>query len=156
MAHSVLREPSDNQLASQLQAPQAFSDNPNNSNNSNLQLGTRLVVSVFHNVHILRQALTLLSKGSNTAAKPMFGQPAQSTTQPTTGFGIFGNQQPQQPQQQQPQQQQTGNLFGNTGGSIFGQPQPQQQQPQQPQQTGCRLYFCGPTSSLMTIITNSI
>jgi nuclear pore complex protein Nup98-Nup96 len=92
----------------------------------------------------------VLLKGANAAAKPIFGQPAQSTAQTATGFGgMFGTQQQQQqPQQQQAQQPQTGNLFGNTGGSMFGQPQQQQQQQQQqPLQTGCRSHFsCDPTN----------
>jgi nuclear pore complex protein Nup98-Nup96 len=66
---------------------------------------------------------------NNNAAKPsIFGQPAQPTTQPTTGFGQFGQQQNQQ-QGQQPAA--GGGLFG---GGIFGQNNQQQQTQQQPNQ----------------------
>jgi nuclear pore complex protein Nup98-Nup96 len=65
----------------------------------------------------------------------IFGQPAQATTQPTTGFGVFGGQQ-QQNQQGQPNQQPTGGLFGGGSGGLFGQTNNQQQQGQQPNQGG--------------------
>jgi hypothetical protein len=60
VAHSVLQEPSDSQLASLLQELQVSLVNPSSSNNNNnLHLGARLVVSVFHNAHVLRPSLTL-------------------------------------------------------------------------------------------------
>ena len=81
-------------------------------------LGHRLILILFH------------YSGGSGANKSIFG--GQTSNQPTTGFGSFGNTQPQT--QQQPPQQTS--LFG--GGGLFGgTTQPQSQNTQQPAPTSC-------------------
>lgn len=76
------------------------------------------------------QSILFHYSGGSGTNKSIFG--GQTNPQPTTGFGSFGNTQPQT--QQQPPQQTS--LFG--GGSLFGgTTQPQPQNAQQPAPTSC-------------------